>query len=108
LAGRRFNHPYIRRRNPVRPVALQIPESIPRETYLDMIRGLGIDPAEVISMTWAREGLHAAVFALNAEGRRYVVTDSAGVKYPATHTVWIRVDDISDVDGAPSANGDVK
>jgi hypothetical protein len=92
----------------MRPIALTIPESIPRETYLDMIRSLGLDPAEVISMTWAREGIHATIFALNAEGKRYVVTDSAGAKYPATHTVWIRVDDASDPAGAALANGDVK
>jgi hypothetical protein len=47
----------------------------------------------MISMTWAREGIHVTVFALNSEGSRYIVTDSAGVKYPATHTVWIRVVD---------------
>jgi hypothetical protein len=67
-----------------------------------------MDPAEVISMTWAREGIHATIFALNAEGERYIVTDSAGVKYPATHTVWIRADDASDPAEAALANGDVK
>ena len=68
-----------------------IPESITREQYLDLFRSLNIDPAEVLSLRFAWNGIQAEVFATDDHGLRIMNAFSKEPGY-AKHSLFIRVD----------------
>lgn len=65
-----------------------VPASIPRTTYLDMIRQLGIDPEQLRELRWGWDTITAVMFALDENGNQYADGDSAAV-----HEICIRIDD---------------
>lgn len=67
-----------------------VPESLTRAQFTAWIESVGIDPTQCQSITIDRNGIHATVFALNAEGHRYANPGSDEV---ATHTLHVRIDD---------------
>lgn len=88
---------YIRRMLDVRrqrpepePVAIPgVPTSISRESICGLIKTLGLDPNELVSMRFDRTGIHVEVYALNAEGHRFTA-DGENI---ATHRMTIAIDD---------------
>ena len=69
-----------------------VPESITREQYLDLFRALGIDPKELVSLTFVADGIHAVVFALNDQGRRIVGMNIKPNGGYAKHTIYIPIE----------------
>ena len=67
-----------------------VPATITRTNYLDAIRALGIDPAELHEMTWGWNTITASVYALNEHGKRYA--DRTTME-PAMHHIVIHITD---------------
>lgn len=66
-----------------------IPASIPLTKVQEMIRTLGLDPAEVHSLFLDNDGFRVEVFALDNDGHRYV---QPGSEDTAVHTVQIKLE----------------
>lgn len=66
----------------------QVPDSIPRGAVLAVLRELGIDPGNCISLRMDRNGIFAEVFARDESGKKFVTTNDE----IATHSVFIRFD----------------
>lgn len=49
-----------------------LPEFLTRAQYIAMFSSFGIDPANVLELRLASDGVHAVVFALDANGKRMV------------------------------------
>lgn len=71
-----------------------VPESVPRERLLSLLRELGFEPNEVATLEFHHDGVYAEVYAhdpTREKGWRYAVGDEA-----ATHRVCIRITDEPD------------
>lgn len=77
-----------------------IPETITRQQYVETIRGLGIDPEQLLELRWDHQGIHAVVYALNKDGMRFA-TGNRPNRRPATHKLFIRVEDEPQVEEGP-------
>jgi hypothetical protein len=72
------------------PIAIPgVPTSISRESICGLIKTLGLDPNELVSMRFDLMGIHVEVYALNAEGRRFTA-DGENI---AMHRMTIAIDD---------------
>ncbi|HEY9375021.1 hypothetical protein [Streptomyces sp.] len=67
-----------------------IPESIPRARILELIKSLGIDPKETLSLRFEPHAIHAEVRALK-DGNRY--WDGGPEERLATHCIAIPIAD---------------
>lgn len=65
-----------------------VPESISREAYVSLIRSLGLDPYQVVSIECHPEGVYTIVFAQDSHGNR----QREGEEF-AKHEIWIPVVD---------------
>lgn len=65
-----------------------VPPTITREDYRALVGSVGLDPAQLLSLTFGHASIEAEVFALDHEGRRYAEGNEV-----ATHRVRIEVVD---------------
>lgn len=65
-----------------------VPEVIRRDTYLQTIRSLGLDPADLRELHFGRLSVEAVVYARDVRGHRYVENGN-----PAVHRIRIAVVD---------------
>jgi len=65
-----------------------VPATIPRSTYLNMIRQLGLDPDQLRELIWGWDTITAVVFALDENGKRYADQNEVAV-----HEICIRIDE---------------
>ena len=66
-----------------------IPESIPRGAAMAVLRELGLDPKNLISLELRHDGIYAERFALTEDGRKMLDPQQDNV---ITHKVFIRFD----------------
>jgi hypothetical protein len=65
-----------------------IPASVDRARVCELVEGLGIDPAQLITLTVHLRSIEATVYAVNERGSRYAAD---GSPEPATHTLSIEI-----------------
>jgi hypothetical protein len=68
-----------------------IPESIPRATYLELIRSLGFEWEQLRHLEFTSKGIRAQLFALDKHGQRFMTRDGDGL-HVAMHEVFVRID----------------
>jgi hypothetical protein len=63
-----------------------VPDSVPFARVQELVRSLGFETHDLVSLSLSRDAVTAVVLAKNADGKRYLVD-----KEPAQHTVTIPV-----------------
>lgn len=66
-----------------------VPESITRKDYLKLVRSIGIDPLDLVSLKFLQNGIYATVMLKDEKGDRYLTSENA----VATHAIFIKVVD---------------
>lgn len=64
-----------------------IPEKIARADYVRLVESVGLDVADLVSLTFGHASIVAEVMARNDEGKRYLERDE-----PAVHRISIPVE----------------
>lgn len=64
-----------------------VPKTITRDEYLALVRAVGFQTKDLVSLEFKADGIYAEVFAKAADGNRGVDGTS-----PATHRVYVRVE----------------
>lgn len=67
-----------------------VPESIPRSRVVELVKSLGIDPAELVDFDLKPEALYVQVYA-QRDGNRY--WDGGADHVAATHRIAIPITD---------------
>lgn len=70
-----------------------VPEFLTREQYLAPLRAIGFDPAAIIEVRYAGDGVHALVIALGENGKP-IIDPNTGRR--RKHRVFIPVRDDAD------------
>lgn len=65
-----------------------VPESIPRAQYLDLVRSLGFDPADIRKLEFRIDGIYAAVYERNDRGQLVIDKTTEDI---VLNQVWIPV-----------------
>lgn len=70
-----------------------IPESIPRKEYVAILEPLGLNLNDLVELHFRYAAVEAEVWALNAEGKRFLTTDDDGNEVVAKHHIIIPIKD---------------
>lgn len=69
-------------------VNVPVPEWISRKAFVLLVQSLGLDPTQLVSLSFTANGVYAEVFATNEEGKRIYDSLRDGA---ALHSVYIPV-----------------